>query len=387
MNKIPILICYLLYCVPVWSQTVVVNTEGAKLRRYGGLKYEVVATLERGDQLEIIGIMQNLEELGDYGVNCWLEVRQDTLSGYLYGALVSLVPDFSTLQSTSGDAFIHSKSLNANIRTQPHQRAYCLFQLYEGDHCQLIAKTQNEEYIEGYGSHPWYLIESKKRKGFVYGGLLAFGEDASSLEIIFDGVQLLDEVNKEPSITVHAGDRFQVLQKSSNSQVVHPYGRRYWYLIQVPAEGNFWVFGGFTSLEYQAVDCQCVDYIKHYLRISGPTAHAYNWPEILTGYQSVLVNGIDQELDYQEVPYNEAKSWDIAIFEPEHPQADSEFGHIGIVRRIRNKGPGQWEVLIEGGNHKSPISKGYYEKYRCHNVSQKWYQVTDDVHFFRRNGR
>ena len=378
-------LCLILSCATgLAGQTVRVNTEGAKVRSYGGLQHEVVATLDRGVSLRVVGIMRQLEELGDYGMNCWLEVQLDTTTGYLYGALATLEPELEGLQNNRQDAFIHSVSLNANIRSAPNQDAFCLFQLYEGDYCQVIARTEEEEFISGLGTYPWYLIQSKNRVGFVFGGLLAFESDY--LTILEDDVQLLDE-GQQPAIVVNEGDRFQVLGRSQNSQVIHPYGRRFWYLIRVENEGNFWVYGGFTSWEYESVDCQCVDYLKHYLRITGPTGHAFQWPDILAGGISVVQRGSDRYLDYDEVPFSQIKNKDIAVFDPEHPQADDQYGHIGIVREARQNEAGYWEVLIEGGNHKAPYVKGYYAEYRCQNISQKWYEVTDDVHFFRKNGR
>jgi len=363
------------------GQVVQVNTSGAKLRAHGGLQYEVLATLNQGERLEVIGIMRQLDDLGDYGVNCWLKVQIDTTTGYLYGALATLMPPTSNLIPVKREGFIHSSSKNANIRSSPNRGAYCLFQLYEGDPIYVLGKT-NKETIPGLGTHPWYLIESNNRKGFVFGALIT--SPSTSLVIQEGQADLYDGPNGNPVGRVFGGEQYKILDRSSTTKVIWPLGRNYWYLIEIPDRGAYWIFGGATSMEFESVDCQCVDYIKHYLRISGPTAHAAAWPDLLLGEGPVTQRGKEQYLSYTQVSFNQVKNKDIAVFGTDHPQADSQYGHIGIVREIRQNGQGGWEILIEGGNHKAPISKGFYREYRCNNISQKWYQVTSDIYFFRK---
>ena len=62
-----------------------------------------------------------------------------------------------------------------------------------------------------------------------------------------------------------------------------------------------WVFGAYTSKNKTYVDCQCVDYVKNTLSITGPTKNAFEWEDALFGRIPVTINGLETTLNYEEV--------------------------------------------------------------------------------------
>ncbi|MCO6493318.1 MAG: SH3 domain-containing protein [Phaeodactylibacter sp.] len=365
----------------------VVNTDQAKLRSCSGLDCPVIGVLRAGQQCEILRT-ERLEEIGGYGINTWVEALVNNKSGFVYGALLRLVPQERNLIRLQKTAF--SSESRANVRTCPDRMCDILFQLPEGSLFQVLGQTDFTDRIAGQGEgYHWYLIEYQGKTGFIHGSVLAFNENTgNALAIQAEKAEVYNVCSEEREAiaSVSRGQVFPVLRQSDASELIRPYGRYYWYLIDLGQGQLGWVYGAFTSKAGAPVDCQCVDFVKHALDVSGPTRNAFEWHEVLLGQVQVDIGGAPGYLRYRQVvPPEQAREGDIAVFGKAHPEAHPDYGHIGFVARLATSPDGYLRhVEIEGGNHQVPIEDYYVDK-RCNNVSKKWYSVDQNVRFYRLN--
>ncbi|MEM8908309.1 MAG: CHAP domain-containing protein, partial [Bacteroidota bacterium] len=272
---------------------------------------------------------------------------------------------------------------NVNIRQCGRlQNCDILFQLDKGQYCKVLAKTKQKERIKGLGEHPWYFIQVGQKKGYIFGALLVLQSDQIEMDSI--NVRLYNRPNQNAKVVdiLQPDDSYTILAQSERSELIRPYGRHYWYKITGQQIGSGWVYGAFTSKSNAPVDCQCVDYVKNTLSITGPTKNAFEWDQVLNGYIPVRQNQEDTLLNYREIyEFHELKQGDIAIFNKTHPQADRNYGHIGFIHKfVREKG--RPYAIIEGGNHQVPI-RFFYTEEQCNNVSKKKYRIGQHVRFFR----
>ncbi|MBX7241925.1 MAG: hypothetical protein K1X92_09265 [Bacteroidia bacterium] len=175
--------------------------------------------------------------------------------------------------------------------------------------------------------------------------------------------------------------RYRILSRSEKSENIGRYGRHYWYQIEA-GDSVGWVFGGNTSMATEAVDCQCVDYFKHFFQLTGYTANAADWGSIL------LMEPLKEDstrilhLPYTYKKVEEPEIGDIVILGRNYEYGSlntKKYGHIGFFM-----GYSGGYLLIKGANHPDPVTYLYPEEYRCNNISSKRYRNGSDISFYRR---
>ena len=364
-----------------WAE---VNTDWTKMRNCESVKCRVLMSLRKGDVCKIMdsGL---LEDVDSYGTNAWLRVNFEGHNGYVYSPLLDPIQDLGNSIKVEKQGSVTGTSVN--VRYCPDTRCGATFALYRGDPIYIIRMTKRKQNIQPLGSHPWYYIEYNGKRGFVFGALVQ--EDgqsvvAESLTLDTSRVSLYDVPNGRMVGIVKNGRSYPILRKSAESEVVRPYGRHYWYEISDRGQSIGWVFGGLTSKSGEAVDCQCVDFIKHSLDITGPTKNAFEWNQVLTGLIPVTLRGRRTFLDYQEIPtLDSARAGDLVVFDKFHPEVHEDYGHIGIFVKKKKLNNNRFVLTVEGGNHDGS-NLNYYHKERCNNVSKKEYRhIAPDIRFFR----
>jgi len=219
----------------------------------------------------------------------------------------------------------------------------------------------------------------QKKLGFVFSPLSQLGEDWLTIEE--KETYLHNEVNGSIVFKVSPGIRLPILEQNSTSEVIRPYGRNFWYRVLLPNNETAWVYGGYTSQKTAPVNCQCVDYIKSVLKITGPTKHAKDWGDVLLGQIEVSQNGQLTHLNYSTSSL--PQTGDIAVFSNTHSEVNQKYGHIGIIRNIKMN-QGKRLLLIEGANHDKLHWHSYYQVGQCNNISKKWYSYNSDITFYQK---
>lgn len=373
---------FFVYSQNALAQSGIVNADLTKLRTCADRNCSVIKQLAKGTIVNIIGRGKS-ETIDSYGKHPWLKVKYEQTEGFIFGALIDFKKTYSLIAvDTSG----YLREDRVNVRAAPRlQNSVVLFQLKKGVYCKVHQRTQHQESIDGLGQAYWYLIEINKRKGYVFGALLTLAAD--HLTIDSSGVYVYDTFNA-PAKKIQKlgnGKSYKIRTQSPTSFLKRPYGRHYWYQLEDKGKSIGWVYGAFTSKQESLVDCQCVDFVKNTLGITGPTKNAFEWKEVLYGRIPVTVQGQDTILKYQEIfEPHKAKKGDIVILDKVHPETDNLYGHIGILHQPISKKSSkkQVRVSIEGSNHKLPL-RSYYPKVGCNNVSVKAYFLNDDVRFYR----
>lgn len=371
-----------------------IKVDDANLRACAGINCTITKLLKKGDGCRVIHT-EKLESIDGYGTNTWAEIQVNNSRGFVYGALIEIIPNKEGLITLNKRAKINTN--NTNVRICPLRKCDILFQIPKGSFCYVIGKTKTTTKLPNtHQAYPWYLITFNGKTGFVYGSLLEFDvepiinsaddNDISSGEMIqIDSleVDLFNEQKQKIGI-IQNGGSYPLLEVSKKSELRRPFGRYYWYKIELVSGQTGWVFGAFTSKINTPVDCQCVDFVKHKFKITGPTKNAFEWDEVLLGQIDLTIDGKPNRLSAEEIfDFSKVKKGDIAIFDNEHPEAHPDYGHIGFVvgKKTRSNGATP-QILIEGGNHKVS-KKSYYTANRCNNISKKFYTLNTKVRFFR----
>jgi hypothetical protein len=370
----------------------VISAAGTNMRACSGLNCPRRAKLAKGTRCKIIKT-ERLESLINYGVNTWAEISTENgYRGFVYSALLQITPPDKTYLRADSNAVIIT---DAFVRTCPNRKCDILFRVVDGASVRTLARTRGQTILPNQRqAYFWYFIDYRGKRGFIHGSLLSFVEQVlfrdqgyaikDTIHIIARQAEVVNAYG-QPIRMAYQGESFPVLQRSLKSELVRPFGRHYKYKVKLDNSRDGWVFGAFTSERNAPVDCQCVDFVKHKLNISGPTKNAFEWDEVLLGKIPITINGQKQYLLAEEITsprYPQIN--DIAVFDNTHPQVHPQYGHIGIVDKIGYAPDGSLrKVLIEGGNHQDPIQEGYYPDERCNNISKKWYMADQNVRFFR----
>lgn len=377
MNKfLTLLMIFSFIASPISAQEAIINVDQVKLRKCGDQKCPKINVLSKGTKCTIIATGK-IQSLDGYGSNAWVQVDVGGEIGYVYSGLLEVQNQSS--QETMLDTMGYVREKNVNVRAC-HKLKECaiLFRLYKGQYCKVISKTKHTENINKMGEHPWYFIEVNNKRGYVYGGLLIL--ETAKLAINSSQVKGYAQPNGRVLGTLKRGSIYSIVAQSKQSELIRPYGRHYWYKIKGNNIPKTWVYGAFTSKANASVDCQCVDYVKNVLAISGPTKNAFEWEEVLQGDIPVTKGKQQIYLDYREIfDLKDVKKGDIVIFDKRHRQADNDYGHIGLVGAALKD---DRSVIVEGGNHEVPAAY-LFTRHKCNNVSNKLYQISDYVRFFR----
>ena len=380
--KITIILLIIFQSLPAASQfnKVVVLSDKIKLRSCDNLECNVINVLPIGSVCDILGYGRE-ETLENYGTNRWISVQFKNKVGFVYGGFVQNQPNnFSPPDKTSlGNGYIREE--NVNIRSCPElKNCKILFQLNKGQYCKVISKTDKIDEVAGMGKHPWYLIEIDRQRGYVFGALLVI----QTSKIIIDSinVRLYDQPNQKVIHLLDQNKKHTIISQSKKSEVIRPFGRHYWYKIKNNEIPTGWVYGAFTSKSSSPVDCQCVDFVKNKLSITGPTKNAFEWDQVLFGNIPVTIKGKYSTLNYEEIfDHSKLTTGDVVIFDKLHSQVDQRFGHIAFLKKIKKENHKQY-VVVEGGNHQVPL-RYFYNNMGCNNISLKAYQLNQYVRFFR----
>jgi len=378
------IILHLLFISTSFAQQGIINTSKAKLRACDDIQCRTLTTLNKGAVCQILG-GGKLETLDSYGNHPWIRVRFNNYEGFVFGGLIDLQDNPTEEISIDETAYIREDNVNVRACGGGFQDCQVIFKLTKGKYCRLLSKTKKETTVTGMGTHPWYLIEAGQKRGYVFGGLLAIESDQITVDSqkvqVYD---IPDMLNGQVIDFVVKRDKYRIEEQSAKSEVIRPYGRNYWYRLDKNGTSIGWIYGAFTSKATADTDCQCVDYVKNSLGITGPTKHATDWEEVLYGKIKVTLNGITDSLDYEEiVELEKIRKDDIAIFDKQHGEVDPNYGHIATVYQIAKvNGEIGDELIVEGGNHDVALAN-FYNKNKCNNVSQKRYTLNEYVRFFR----
>jgi len=344
----------------------VITVNKAKMRSCQGLSCSIVGLLVEGTVVEIIEEYHK-EIIGKYGEHPWYKIKQGTQIGYIFGGLLKQVGNSKIKKIQSGLA-----KMDTNLRSCPSWS------------CDKLMVVANETYftllevVKG----GWIKVKllgntNKARVGYLHKKTLDITEDY--LIINFPKINIYDKIDGIPISLVKRGERLQVNKRAAKSAVKRPYGRYYWYKVTLVSGKQGWIFGAGTTKEKDPVDCQCVDYVKRRLQITGPTKNAFEWNDVLLGQITVEQNHKKIQLQYKEIFTPTVNS--IAVFDTTHQEVHPLYGHVGIVKEVRSDKGNTTDILIEGGNQKVPV-KYFYEKMRCGNVSRKWYKYGEGIRFF-----
>ncbi|MEM6316480.1 MAG: CHAP domain-containing protein [Bacteroidota bacterium] len=367
--------------VALQAQTGVINTDQTRLRVCDDKGCQTKKTVNKGTKFTVIG-RGKAEYIDGYGLHPWLKIKiGQSTQGYVFAALVDFDIDLKEQVKMDTSAFV--REANVNVRACPRlYHSVPLFQLDKGQYVEVLRQSKDQEDIDGLGENYWYFVRSDKQAGYAFGSLLTFA--TAQLRIDSSNVKAYDTYSDNRMVRqrVSQGQYYQIKAQSAKSHLIRPYGRHYWYQLAENGQSIGWVFGVFTSKNDTQVDCQCVDYVKNKLSITGPTKNAFEWEDALFGRIPVIVNGQPTTLDYEEIlDVTKTKKGDIVIFDRLHPQVDANYGHIGILDKpVRSST--QTDVVVIGGNHKVDL-KAYYSDAGCHNVSRKTYRLDSNVRFYR----
>lgn len=371
-----LLVMTALSCLEAQDATYVqARADGVNVRACHNTDCRVITQVKAGTSMKVLGVSR-YERMGNYGENAWLKVEVGARTGFVYGAVVVLdVLTSELVGKKNTPAYVDGSQIN--VRLCPGLDCPPIFKIPAGDYLNIIGDTKQKEVIDAFGEHAWQAIEYKHRKGYVFGGLLKEAQDR--LMITANTAAYTRSPGEDALGQLTKGEEYQILSQTTSSEVRRPLGRNYWYAIDIGRRRPVWVYGGYTSKRDADVDCQCVDFVKSILEITGPTNNATDWASVLLGQLEVRVGNRPRRLNYQAAA--QPKVGDIAVFNRHHPEAHDRYGHIGFVRKIEQRNNRQY-VLIEGANQE--VSRGdYYTQKGCHNVSEKWYFVSAEVAFFR----
>lgn len=385
MKQLLTIVLLTIFCnLEILGQTGITNAADIKVRQCSGLKCPVVGKLERGVKCEIISYGK-IERIDGYGKYSWLKIKTDNLEGYVFGGLINV--EFKNNDEIIVNKTGYLRDEEVNVRICPDlKECPVLTQIPKGAYVQIHSKTKQVVELKSLGKHPWYFIEIGNVKGYVFGGLVRFEKNKLTIDSSYVNIYDTPDIDLGKQVDIaNKGDQYTIVKQSPESELIRPYGRNYWYQIKNDnsKESLGWIYGVFTSKYKKAdVDCQCVDYVKKILSITGPTKNAFEWDEVLKGDISLTIKGEESFLDYQEITdINKAQPNDIVIFDKRHSEADNQYGHIGIFKKIIKKN-NEIRILIEGGNHQVPL-KYFYSKNGCSNVSKKIYKHNQFVRIFR----
>jgi surface antigen len=111
-----------------------------------------------------------------------------------------------------------------------------------------------------------------------------------------------------------------------------------------------------TSQEASAAkSCQCVEYVKNELGLTGNAGNAKDMGTFLSK------NGFTKV----STPVKGA----VVIFRPPHQYVDPTYGHVGIVREVKTE-YGKWKLLVRSSNL---FNQKYFSDAGCSNVSDTWF--------------
>jgi hypothetical protein len=356
------------------QSTVRISQDNVTFRKCSSLKCPSIGILNESEGGKLIKT-ENEETIDGYGTHPWYQVIIGKDTGFVFGGLIEIIPNESKEILLNIDGSVGGTIVN--IRNCGSLECDIVTTLYKGDKLKVISKTPYRDKI-GSAWTNWYRVVYQGFEGYIYGSLL-ITDDLTVLYLIKDS-KIYDQPNGQITHSFRKGQNLDILTEGESS-VIHPFGRHYWYEVALTEKDKGWIFGGVTSAASKPVDCQCVDFVKHQLKISGPTKNAHEWDEVLLGMITVIKDDIKQNLSYVEIKDSTFQDGDIIIFDNNHSQAHDLYGHIGIYkdkRVVNNK----TEILIEGGNHPDK-EKEYYTKSRCNNISEKWYILDEYVKAFR----
>lgn len=370
------LLVLLLLINNVNAQSVVrISQDNVTFRKCSSLKCPSIGTLNESDAGKFVK-KDGEQTIDGYGTDSWYQIVIGADTGSVFGALVDVLPDESKEIALNIDGKIHGTEVN--IRQCGSIKCDIVTTLYKGDKVKVISKTPYRDKINSAWSN-WYQIDFQGVKGYIYGSLLTI-EDPTVLQFTEKG-KIYDSPNGQVTHSMPKGKTLDIIKKGK-SELIRPFGRHYWYEVALTEGKKGWVFGGMTTKSSTPVDCQCVDFVKHNLTISGPTKNAFEWNEVLTGQIPLTINGKEnQTLHYKEIKDSIFQIGDIVVFDKAHSEAHDLYGHIGFFKDKRILGD-KTQILIEGGNHPDKKNE-YFSKSRCNNVSNKWYLLDENVRVFR----
>ncbi|MFK7945949.1 MAG: SH3 domain-containing protein [Saprospiraceae bacterium] len=357
------------------QSTLRISQNNVTFRKCSSLKCASIGTLNESDGGKIIQ-KENEETIDGYGTHPWYRVVIGQDTGSVFGALVDVLPDKSKEIQLNINGNVHGTEVN--IRECGSINCDIVTTLFKGDKVKVISKTPYRDEINSAWTN-WYFIEFEDVKGYIYGSLLTV-DDSTVLQFTQKG-KIYNAPNGQVTHSIKAGKILDILQKGK-SENIRPFGRHYWYQVALAEGKKGWVFGGITTKASTPVDCQCVDFVKHQLQITGATKNAFEWDEILTGMIPITQhNNSNQILNYTEIKDSSFQFGDIVVFDNQHSEVHHLYGHIGFFKDKRII-DGKLEILIEGGNHPNKQHE-YFTKSRCNNVSEKWYLLDENVRVFR----
>jgi len=131
--------------------------------------------LDKGDELEVLGKSMTKDFIDGYGTAYWYEVKSQNLTGWVFGGLIGQ-RDYDNTSPVEWDgAFLVIDADNVNVRSEPStQYGAIKFRVNKNEKVEVIAKTKNMYYVNGYGEDYWYYIKYEDSQGWVFGKLTTF---------------------------------------------------------------------------------------------------------------------------------------------------------------------------------------------------------------------
>ncbi|MFZ1787474.1 MAG: SH3 domain-containing protein [Saprospiraceae bacterium] len=161
--------------------------------------------------------------------------------------------------SQYGTNYWYSKGDQVNVRFTSSTNSRIAFRINKGDLVRVLNKTEEKEFISGFGNDYWYEIEKNGITGWVFGKLI--GEqnyDSTELEQWNGDFHYIKanfvNVRSEPDTKIgkvkfklNKNQEIEILAKTTSEYTTEDFGTNYWYYIKAENRSG-WVFGGLINI-------------------------------------------------------------------------------------------------------------------------------------------
>ncbi|MFK8101930.1 MAG: CHAP domain-containing protein [Saprospiraceae bacterium] len=282
---------------------------------------------------------------------------------YIFFVLLMLTSFLSKIYAQKGRV----KISNVKLRACDGVKCKEIGALAKGAICKIIGRGK-KEFLDSYGEHYWFRVQSKNKEGYVFGGLIdLLNNEAAELTVATTGYIREEKVNirttagfegSEVMFQLGKGIYCNIISKTKKSYMVGDLGRHPWYFIEVEGRKGY-VFGGLVQLE------------KGHLRIDSIEAKVYDFPDMNSGQatgvvvkgaafrirsqskKSQLIRPFGRHYWYEIEDEDRVRGWVYGAFTSKAKKANVDCQCVDFVKNsLSIKGPTknafEWNEVLEG---------------------------------------
>lgn len=133
---------------------------------------KIAFRINKGDEFVVLSKSENTQLINGYGQDFWYEIKFNNLTGWVFGKLIGSYNNSTSIINEWNGKFLTITMNSVNVRTDPTTKTgEVKFQLNRGNQVEIIAKTINMHFVNGYGEDYWYYIKFEDKVGWVFGKL------------------------------------------------------------------------------------------------------------------------------------------------------------------------------------------------------------------------